>query len=142
MRDPLDRKRGAFESLGVDRQATLAAINVAYARLANASPIGRQALSEAFHRLRRPESRLEEEFWYYPVHEDRGEPVSDPGATPVACSWTPAPPVVDLRGFAADVETLRHAVAGQEVRAREMAVSRSSRYTRDPLAAVPFNFDR
>ena len=81
MKDPLDRKQRAFELLGLGRNATLAEINAAYVRLAAMDRSRRQELTDAWHRLRRPETRLEEDFWYYSVAEvERPESVAPFGA--------------------------------------------------------------
>jgi len=65
MKDPLDRRPRAYEVLGLSLDANRAQVDSAYARLAATNRSGRQELADAWHRLRKPESRLEEDLWYY-----------------------------------------------------------------------------
>lgn len=143
MKDPLDSKQRAYEVLGVDRNATLDEINKAYARLA-ADPKNisrRQELTNAWQRLRRTETRLEEDFWYYTVeHDEHAEhTATDPHEE---FRWDPALPPLEIGLEFTDLAEGRYRQDLRPLEFRDIRLTHIDRYDEQPAATIPIVFDR
>lgn len=141
MKDPLDNKPRAYEVLGLRRSVTLAEINATYARLAKESPSRRPELTNAWQRLRRPETRLEEDFWYYAVGDAEG------GERVIADSreefpWDPALPPLEIGLELTDLAEDRYRRDFGPLELRDIELSDVDRYDEEPAAALPLVFDK
>ncbi len=142
MKDPLDRKKRAYELLGVPRNAMLAEINAAYARrLAAENPSRRQELTNAWHRLRRSEKRLEEDFWYYAgVDGETGGSIEvDPQD---GFHWDPELPPLDIGSWITDLADGCFRRDFRPLEFRDLKLSRISRYEEEPAATFAVQFDK
>lgn len=66
MKDPLDHEIHAYDVLDVSPSSTPEMIQEAYTRLAQSRAGHVRERAYAWHRLRQPEMRMAEDFWYYP----------------------------------------------------------------------------
>ncbi|MBI4493555.1 MAG: hypothetical protein HY690_12265 [Chloroflexi bacterium] len=141
MKDPLDSKERPYEILGVGRNATLAEIDAAYARLTAEHPARRQELTQAWQRLHRPETRLEEDFWYYPVGDAEHE--RDGGAElQVELQWDPALPAVEIDLAFTDLAEGRYRADFRPLEFRAMKLAHLDRYDAQPKTLFRPAFDR
>lgn len=92
MKDPLDKNERAYEILEVPEHAGPNEINAAYARLTAQRPDRRPALTNAWQRLRRPDTRFEEDFWYYSVDDKAEGPGPRATDAQVRVPWDPVLP--------------------------------------------------
>lgn len=142
MRDPFDSKQRLYEVLGVAREATLDEINRAYARLA-ADPKNisrRQELTNAWQRLRRVETRLQEDFWYYEVQEE--EPTGHLSTdSREEFPWDPALPPVEIGVEFTDLCEARYRRDFSPLKFRSMQLTHIDSYDEE-AAPIPFVFDR
>lgn len=141
MKDPLDTKQRAYEVLGLYRSATLAEINAAYARLAKENPSRRPELTNAWQRLRRPETRLEEDFWYYAAGDTKG-------VTHVAADsreefrWDPALPPLEVGPGLTDLAEGRYQRDFGPLELRNIKLSYVDRDNEEPTVSLPLVFDK
>ena len=141
MKDPADRKERAYDTLGLRRDATLGEVNAAYARLAAKDPSRRQKLTNAWQCLRKPETRLEEDLWYYPGGDSDAEAPSEPEPPNPFAADNAVPSLVigveltDLAdgAFRRDFTPLHF---------REVHWQHLDGYEEDPLAALPIEFEK
>lgn len=143
MKDPLDSRQRAYEVLGIGRNATLAEINAAYARLTAREPSRRQELTNAWQQLRRPETRFDEDFWYYAVGDaDRLE--SAVPAPVEALPWDPAlpPAALDIGREYTDLANGHHHRDFTPISFRDIELKDSGRYDGQPEIDLPLRFDR
>jgi len=141
MKDPLDTKQRAYEILGVGQNATLDEINKAYAELARKYPARRTELTNAWQRLRRPETRLEEDLWYYAVRdaEQVEHVVVD---TREEFPWDPALPPLEVGLEFTDLADGRYRRDFSPIAFREVKLSHLDRYDEAPGATLPLRFDQ
>jgi len=140
MKDPLDNKDRAYELLGIGRNATLAEVNAAYARLAREQPSRRQELTNAWQRLRRSETRLEEDFWYYVV--EQAEPAEPSAARREAFAWDPAVPTLHLGREHTDLAGDRYQRDFTPIEYREVKLTDLPHYDEPVALSVPVVFDK
>ena len=142
MKDPLDSKQRAYEVLGVNRNATLDEINKAYARLA-ADPKNisrRQELTNAWQRLRRLETRLQEDFWYYEVREE--EPTGHLSAdSREEFPWDPVLPLVVVGAEFTDLDEGRYRRDFSPLKFRSMKLTHIDSYDEE-ATPIPIVFDK
>jgi curved DNA-binding protein CbpA len=141
MKDPLDSQARAYEVLGVSQSATLAEINAAYARLAAQYPARRQELTTAWQRLRRPDTRLEEDFWYYVVGEGGTVEPSSAGARE-QFPWDPVVPPLSLGLEATDLAQDRFLRDFGPLASHDVALSHLEHYDTEPATVLPIVFDK
>ena len=141
MKDPLDRRKRAYELLEVSRNAAPAEINAAYARLAAGNPSRRQELTNAWHCLRRSEKRLEEDFWYY-AGADGETWGSIEAASQDGFQWEPELPPLDIGSWVADPADGRFRRDFRPLEFRDPKLSRIARYEEDPAATFAVEFDK
>lgn len=146
MKDPLDARARAYEVLGLTQNATLAEISAAYARLAAKQPARRQELTNAWQRLRRPETRIEEDFWYYLVEADGqagGKVVTAPAADQDGpFRWDPVLPRLEVGLELTDLADGRWRRDFSPLETRDVTLSHLERYDEEPTAAHTPVFDR
>jgi hypothetical protein len=141
MKDPLDNKARAYEVLGVHRNASREGITAAYNALCRREPARRRQLTLAWHRLRKPETRIEEDFWYYDVaDQDRVEQASSVGDE--AFEWDPVLPPIEIGLEFTDLAQGRYRRDFSALEYRKVEMSHLGRFDEDPAAAIPINFDR
>ncbi len=141
MRDPLDRKNRAYELLGVPRNATLAEINAAYARLAAENPSRRQELTNAWQRLRRPETRFEEDFWYYAGSDKEKEEAVEADSSD-GFHLDPELPPLNVTPWITDLADGRYRRDFRRLEFRDLKLSRIPSYEEEPTAALAVVFDK
>jgi hypothetical protein len=140
MKDPLDSKQRAYEVLGLPRTASRDEINAAYASLTKQYPARRQEVTNAWQKLRRPETRLEEDFWYYMVGDGNSQQQNTPTADePLVCD--PVAPPLDVGIEVTDLADNRwkHVVPPREF--RDLKLSHIERYD-EPVKQLPVTFDK
>jgi hypothetical protein len=117
VKDPLDPTDRPYELLGVGPDATQDEITKAYRRLSTDPKNKRRVpeLTAAWNDLRRLQTHLEEDLWYYRVTPPDAAAFGD-GTTPDVPSVQPAFPPLELgRGFT-DLEPSRVACGGAVAR--------------------------
>lgn len=142
MRDPLDKRIRPYDILQLSPDATLAEVNAAYTRLCadRANFRRRQEITDAWQRLRRVQTRLEEDVWYYQVplpaqaqfegEAPSGPPVIEPQLPPITLGRE----LTDLhQGRAARLQT--------PIRFRQVELSYISRYYDAPIRPDHVSFD-
>jgi hypothetical protein len=142
MKDPLDNKNRPYEILGVGRNATLAEINAAYARLAGENPSRRQELTNAWHCLRRSEKRLEEDFWYYVGVDGETGRGSIEVESQDGFHWDPELPPLDIGSWIVDLADGCFRRDFRPLEFRDLKLSRISRYEEEPAATFAVEFDK
>jgi len=65
MKDPSDTRKGAYDLLEVSHDASAGEIKQAYAKGVRKMRSRRTDIMRAWHKLRKPSDRFEEDFWYY-----------------------------------------------------------------------------
>jgi hypothetical protein len=143
MKDPLDNRKRAYEILDISQNASVAEINAAFARLIANDRSRLQELNIAWNKLRKAETRLEEDFWYYDlgqsdkiegtitgVHEELSlDPILPPEASNI-----------NLKCIDLSEERYRNDFAPIEF--REFKLSDIITYNEVSMYIPPLNFDK
>ena len=143
MKDPLDKKKRAYELLNIDRHATLPEINAVYARLCAEDPSKRQELTNAWQRLRRADTRLEEDFWYYNIAKVKTIDRVNLDMSDTVLSQPVLPP--DALEVGLECTELANELYRNDFRPIEFEAIRLNDiegYDEEPALAVPIIFDR
>ncbi len=134
MKDPLDKKERAYEILGVGQDASVNEINQAYARLTREHPERRAELANAWQRLRKAQTRLEEDFWHYMI-PDAGEGDAPADNLSDKFPWDPALPPLEVGLEHTDLAGSRYRRDFTPVTFRDVRLSHLERYDTPPTVA-------
>jgi hypothetical protein len=141
MKDPLDNKVRPYDVLGIDTNASRDEITAAFHALCIKQPARRRELALAWHRLRRPETRIEEDFWYYDVSDSAPAQGAARGDGE-AFDWDPVPPPMEIGLEFTDLADNRYRRDFSPLECRNVEMSHMPRFDEDPAAEIPINFDR
>ncbi len=142
MKDPLDSRKRAYEVLGLTPQATMADVQQAYVDLSG-DPKNRkrhQEITDAWRRLRRSDSRIEEDFWHYQA--DTPENAQYDGQVPVEPpAIQPAFPPITLGREFTDLHQGRAARFRTPIKFRDVTLSYLRRFFDAPVLPKHVRFD-
>jgi hypothetical protein len=137
MKDPLDTKERPYEVLGVGQNSTMDEINKAWAKLVKdpKARTRRRDINSAWHRIRKAETRVEDDIWSYSIHSSESA-VAVPGEV---SAWVmtadPILPDLSLGIEVTDLGTGRYRQDFRPMEFREIRLSHIEHY--DP-AGVPY----